>query len=144
MKGHIAAASLKYLNNLAGGHSKSIKLMKKKLKCSEYLKDNRFTKSEVQLLFKLRTRMFPVKMNFKNSHKSDLNCKLCIINVSDQEHQLLCPILKRMIPELSETDIKYQDLFGNIKSQLKFIKIYSKIERIREVLLDSLKPTTIV
>ena len=85
--------------------------------------------------------MFPVKMNFKNNHKSDLNCKLCIINVSDQEHQLSCPILKSMIPELSQTNIKYQDLFGNIESQLKFIKIYTKIERMREVLLENLNLT---
>ena len=50
---HISKAALIYLNDIAANHSKSVKLQKKKLKCANYLKDHRFTKAEVQLLFKL-------------------------------------------------------------------------------------------
>ena len=98
LKHHIATAALQYLNNLADEHSKSIPLKKKKMKCSDYLKDKRFSKSEVQLLFQLRTRMFPVKMNFRGQHKSNLSCKLCRVYSSDQEHQLFCPVIKKFLP----------------------------------------------
>ena len=88
LKLYISKAALKYLNNIAESHSKSIKLKKKKLKCMDYLKDHRFSTAEAQLLFQLRTRMFPVKTNFRTKHKSSLCCEFCRIGISDQEHQL--------------------------------------------------------
>ena len=109
------------------------------MKCSDYLKDKRFSKSEVQLLFQLRTRMFPVKMNFRGQHKSNLSCKLCRVDNSDQEHQLVCPVIKKFLPELIQTDVQYQDLFGDADHQLKFVKLYRKISNKREILLDSLE-----
>ena len=139
IKYHISLAALKYLNNLAEGHSKSIHLKKKKVKCSEYLRDKRFNKSEVQILFQLRTRMFPVKTNFRNQNKTDLSCKLCAINISDQEHQLKCPVLQKFLPELSQTDVKYSDLFANVDKQLKLAKLYVKIAKTREIILEGLQ-----
>ena len=65
VKEKIKKASLIFLNNLANPHSKSENLVKSELKCSIYLKDKRFSASEAQLLFKLRTRMFSVKDNLK-------------------------------------------------------------------------------
>ena len=90
LKIHINNAALKHLNSIADSHSKSIKLKKKKIKCEDYLKDHRFSKSETQLLFQLRTRMFPVKTNFRNKYKLDLSCEFCRVGKSDQEHQLSC------------------------------------------------------
>ena len=77
LKSHISSAALIYLDNLAKEHSKSTPLRKRKLKCAKYLKDVRFSISETQLLFQLRTRMFTVKSNFKNKYKLDQSCELC-------------------------------------------------------------------
>ena len=113
-------------------------LRKGKLKCAKYLKNIRFSISETQLLFQLRTRMFAVKSNFKNKYKVDQSCELCKINESNQEHQLSCPVLIKFLPELSLTNVQYKDLFGNVDKQLKFIKVYSKIARQREIFLERL------
>ena len=135
---HFTSAALKHLNDIAENHSKSIKIKKKKLKCENYLKDYRFSKDEVQLLFKLRTRMFPVKTNFRSKYKLNLACEFCSIGTSDQEHQLSCPVIRNFLPDIVDSNVRYQDLFGNTEKQLQFIKIYTKIARQREVLLESL------
>ena len=56
-----------YLNNIASGHSKSEDLVKNRLVREEYFEDKRFSKSEIELLFALRTRMVPgIKANFSS------------------------------------------------------------------------------
>jgi hypothetical protein len=137
VKSHISIAALNHLNKLAENHSKSRNLMKKEIKCSKYMKDMRFSVTEVQLLFQLRTRMFPVKINFRNNYLN-LSCEYCNLQNCDQEHQLSCHVMKKFIPELTNTKVKYQDLFGSVDKQLSFIKLYTKIARQREILLESL------
>ena len=82
--------------------------------------------------------MFPVKTNFRTKYKLNLCCEFCGIGTSDQEHQLSCPVIIKFLPEIADSKVRYKDLFGNAEKQLKFIKIYTKIERQREVLLESL------
>ena len=138
LKIHTNNAALKHLNSIADSHSKNIKLKKKKIKCEDYLKDHRFSKTEIQLLFQLRTRMFPVKTNFRNKYKLDLSCEFCRVGKSDQEHQLSCPVIMKFLPEVEKSKVRYQDLFGSAEKQLKFVKIYTKVSRQREVLLERL------
>ena len=80
----------------------------------------------------------PVKNNFRTKYKLNLCCEFCGIGISDQEHQLSCPVINKFLPEIADSNVIYQDLFGNAEKQLKFIKIYTKIARQREVLLESL------
>ena len=82
--------------------------------------------------------MFPVKTNFKTKYNSDLSCEFCRIGKSDQEHQLICPVIIKFLPEIENTNVQYKDLFGSEKKQLQFIKVYTKVARQREVLLESL------
>ena len=139
VKAYVTNAALKYLNTLAVDHSKSKNLVKEEMKCSKYLNDERFSVSEVRLLFELRTRMFPVKTNFRHKYSADLNCEYCKIQLCDQKHQLSCSVMKKFVPELTYTSVKYNDLFGSADKQLIFIKLYSKVARQREVLLESLQ-----
>ena len=57
-------AGIQYLNDKAAKHSKSVNLMKSEIKREKYLDDARFSLSDSQLLFKMRTKMLPVKTNF--------------------------------------------------------------------------------
>ena len=51
------------------------------IKCEPYISDERFTVEETRLLFKLRTRMYPAKLNFKNKYKGS---EFCVIEESNQ------------------------------------------------------------
>ena len=48
----------------------------KNLEIQEYFIDTKFNRKEKELLFKLRTRMSDVKLNFRSMHQ-DLKCNLC-------------------------------------------------------------------
>ena len=82
--------------------------------------------------------MYPVKANFKNKYKNDIFCEFCKIEISDQQHQMQCTVIKRFIPELISTKVKYTDLFGNVERQLDFVKLFTKITQQREVLKECL------
>ena len=128
-----------YLNSIAEGHSKTRKLIKSQLKHCDYVTDIRFSVSEVKLMFKLRTRMYPTKGNYKNKYKDkNMNCDICKIQLCTQEHPLKCDVLKQFLPSLENTAIKYEDLFGDVDKQYAFIKLFSKVNEQREILLEAL------
>ena len=88
MKININNAAIKYLNGKAAGHSKSEDLMKTDVVRQKHLDDPRFSVSDIQLLFKIRTRMLPVKTNFPALWKKHVACRMCksCVQVESQEH----------------------------------------------------------
>ena len=138
VKKKIISAALKYLNSLAEGHSKSRPLMKSELVCEKYILDQRLSIQDVQLLFSLRSRMYPVPANYRNQYNGNLKCRLCKMEDSDQEHELTCRLLGKFVPELSTTDVKYSDIFGNVDQQVKATKLYRRIIDKRQYLEETL------
>ena len=118
--------------------------MKRKLKCEAYIRDKRFSIEEVQLLFMLRRRQFPVKRNFRNKYRnSDLLCELCKMEECHEEHLTKCIVLKKFIPELNNTPSPdFEDIFGNVQDQLSIVKVFMKIKRQREILFEALSINT--
>ena len=132
-----------FLSNLKEKHSKLDDIYFDELKQQEYLSDNRLNSHEMKLLFKLRTRMFDCKENFRNQYKQDsfLNCQLCIVASDNQSHLLNCFVLKNSIPDLKNNKIiQYKHLFGTINEQVACIKLIDKVIKIRNILLEKLGP----
>ena len=107
-----------------------------KLSCQDYIKNGNFTNSEVMLLFKLRSRMYKVKSNFKNGNPN-LDCQLGCGEIDEnQQHILLCEkILEKMTYKIDTKN--YVDIFGSKKKQKALIKIFSDMITIRENLLEN-------
>ena len=100
----------------------------------DYLKTNRLNLVEKQLLFNLRTRMIPVKINYRNKHGEDLLCSLCQTHAEEsQEHLLVCP----GILEQSERnyEVNYLDIFGSLDDQVRAVKYWNKVMLIRTIKL---------
>ena len=107
--------------------------MKEKFGCENYIRDPRFSKNEIELLFALRTRTVnDIKRNFPNQFNNSIACDLCQTQVDCQEHLLRCVKLTNIVkvPE----DIKYSDIFGNTEKQIKIVKIFKQLLRTREIL----------
>ena len=107
-----------------------------KIDCKAYLKDWRLSKAKAKLLFKLRTRIYPVKSNFKNNvNQRGIGpyCELCKEEIDDQKHLLKCHVLKMAVPELTNTKVKY--IFGKIDKMITAVKLLKKIGIEREELL---------
>ena len=114
----ISQLASEYLTNLQVKHSKS-KYLHQEAEMKEYLKTDKLSLKEKQLLFKLKVRMTPNKTNFKSKYGNDLSCTLCEDenSVEDLPHLLACPFLVGH-PKLSSkiNSIKTDDIFGNLDS----------------------------
>ena len=96
--------------------------------------DQRFSRSEVELLFALRTRTVrDIKANFPTQYGSNFTCDLCEVAVCCQEHLLSCVRLKANVNIPS--GVCYSDLFRNTDKQLNIVRIFKKLLRTRELLL---------
>ena len=133
---NVEKAAHKYLSIKAAKHSKSENIMKSEKVKEKYLDDKRFTLSETHLLFQLRTRMISVKMNFPSILKDDVACRLCkdSVKIESKAHLLDCTeILKHVdVPN----NIKHEDIFKDTDKQLAATKVFKKIIRQREILMN--------
>ena len=106
------------------------------LKCAPYLENQSISQREAKLLFKLRSRMYQVKCNFKGLYLNNLTCDLCKSAICDQRHLLSCSVLQSLVPELKSTKVKYHHLFGTIDQMVPAIKLFSKIIEQRDEVLQ--------
>ena len=97
--------ALQQLNALKSKHSKSQYLQSSTFKTAGYLIDERFSKSESQLLFRLRSKTLNVKHNFVNQHTNNL-CQTCRLSPETQSDLLQCPEIaqKLKLLNLQEND----------------------------------------
>jgi hypothetical protein len=109
-----------------------------------YLTSGEFSNSQKSILFNLRSSCENnFRDNFHNMNQSNL-CQLCKLAADSQEHALTCIILsKHLSNEDNEvkSNIKYSDLFEDMTSQLKIVKLYQNIIRIKKRLLASVDPS---
>ena len=131
----VTERTLKYLNKIADGHSKSKILVKAKVEREKYLDDPRFSRSDAELLFCLRTRMLDFKMNFSNKYGDDISCRICHVQVECQEHILKCEPLKDKIEV--PNNVVYEDIFKNPDKQLEAVKVIKKMLREREIQMNT-------
>ena len=104
----------------------------------EYLSCEDMTTEEKRLLFKLRISMVQLKANFKNSHRGNLQCEMCDDekSVESQMHLLECQFLTSH-PDLKTVikTVKYGDIFKELPTQIKAVKVWRKIMNIRKIKL---------
>ena len=95
VKTKVKIKHLEYINKLKKSHSKATNLVCTDLNLAEYLKDQRLTTKQKQLLFRLRSRTLDVKQNFKDQHKSPC-CSSCGLFPKTQSHLHQCPELVKI------------------------------------------------
>ena len=85
---------MSYLIELQGKHSKSKSLVYSSV-MQPYLRSNKLSTEIEKFLFKLRTRMFRIKLNFSSLYKNSSLCSLCkdAYTTKNEQHLLVCPIL---------------------------------------------------
>ena len=90
VKESIMKKAFEYLNCKKESHSKMKNINYDNLKMQTYLKsDNTLSNDKKFLLFKLRTRMTKLKMNFKNMYVDQI-CPLCWLHEDSQSHIMEC------------------------------------------------------
>ena len=135
----IEAHAVRCLNNIAENHSKSEQIVDYDFKRKAYFTDRRFSKTDVQLLFALRTKMLDCKTNFQNQYAEDLSCRFCKDNgnIEDEDHILRCTVLNN-----EKYDVKFSDVYGNIDQQYKAVQVYKTVMRRRKVYLEIIQKSS--
>ena len=128
LKCKIKETAMKYLNKIKNSHSKVENINYENLQVQPYLVDTKFTTNEKQLLFRLRTRMTNVKLNFRSSYQ-DLSCNLCASNSLQSDiHLLECETLIDKCSQLrNDIASEYEDIFGSLSEQLSITKLYTSV-----------------
>ena len=85
------------MNTITDGHPKSKILVKPKMVREPYFDDSRFSRSDIELLFSLRTRMLDLKGNFSNKYGLDIACRVFKVQVECKECILKCEVLKENV-----------------------------------------------
>ena len=94
VKSKVKVATFEFLIKIQATKSKSRNIKYNTLELQNYLKPGDFmTIQEKSFIFEVRSRMLPVKFNFKTS-QSDLKCRKCGIDDEDQKHLLTCTALE--------------------------------------------------
>ena len=92
------------------------------------------TKDEIQLIFKLRSRMTETKVNYKGLYDT-YECDLCGEEDESQEHILYCQEIIKRNPNFLEKD-EYEKIFnGNPSEKLKLARIFQQNMNIKETIM---------
>ena len=133
----IKKKSFEYLIKKKDMHSKVEHINFDKLELQKYLKSNSTLDNEEKyFLFKLRTRMTQMKMNYKNNFNV-LKCRLGCTDDEEQKHLFECDVLINNCENLENNmTVEYEDIFSTeISKQVKAIKLLSQIWGIRQKLI---------
>ena len=110
--------------------SKGDNLVYKKISLQKYLKSNSINTSQAKLLFKIRSRMLHVKLNYKNMYKdkpTGFNCAICGNEPESQLHAVTCQKLPKRFKH------PYKSLFSEKESIfVPAICAFEKIWNLRE------------
>ena len=132
----LRVVSRKYLLDLKTQHSK-LKFISDRYEFEPYLLSKNLSTEEKQILFKLRTRMVDVKLNFKTQYGQNLACNFCP-EMESQSHLLTC---KQLTNDIDLEDTEYNDIFQDISKQEKVASIFNRILRKRSTLLKQYSNT---
>lgn len=127
IKGKVKEAAFSYLIELKNQHSKMHMLEYNKLEMQKYLKCKTVTPKSAKTIFKFRTRMSEVKVNFKTRYNNDIQCVIPNCQENDTQKHLLTH-------SDSGNPEKYNDLFSkNPNENLSITKSLEKVLNLRTI-----------
>ena len=106
------------------------------IKIQKYLVCEKLTKEEVQLLFTLRVRSFPVKSNMKNQFLNNMQCRACREPDSVEDEVHLCQYCDSSKYERNFTRLNIDDIYKSLTFQVEFIRVFKLIARKWKLLLE--------
>ena len=137
VKIRIQKSAFEYLLTEKEKQSKIKNIKYKKFQMQKYLKSKLFSNEEIELLNKLRAKMLDVKVNFNTMYKNSVKCSIdgCQLDESQEHMMQTCqPLLDKL--SFKNQNIKYQDLFGSTKRQIRVTQLYSELLEIRADILN--------
>ena len=135
----VRSAAFNYYMKKKADLSKLNEVEYKSLEIQPYLTNKMFNNEEINLLYSMRSRCHPSKLNFRKFHAKNLKCTFGCDSFEDQKHnfQSCNPILSQM---KSKHNGKYEDIFGKVCEQKNAISEFIKIETVRKEMKEQILP----
>ena len=105
-----------------------------------YLKNEYLKLEEKKLTFRIRNRMFDVKMNFRKKYGDDMKCRLCKETDESQSHLFSCTevLIDKHIKNSLEGNT-YNNLFStNLDTQAHMLYVFQRILKLRSRILKNI------
>ena len=140
LKAKSKECAFKELIEKAKSHTKIREDIYTNLDGAMHYNNSRFTPDVSNLIFRLRTRTFMVKNNFRNNYRNtNTLCPLCEEHNDDQDHLLQC--CKILAEYKRKITCKMDDIYSNNESILfTAAQTINDLVEIRNSLLDSADP----
>ena len=138
VKEKVKKCAFEFLLQIKESHSKLSNIRYDDFKMQDYLADSSFNLREKQLLFRLRSRTFEAKANFRNRYQNNLQCDLCGTCPEQTQKHILedCDYIISNCADVAENiTAEHDDIYRDKSKQLAVTRLYSKIEDIRNALL---------
>ena len=132
LKTAIKEKAFERLIGIKENHSKVKHLSYSNLEMQNYLKSNRVkpTKSEIQTIFEMRSRVTDVKLNFRGKYEN-LECRVCKSNEESQKHVYECNEIMK-IRKIKNQKIEYEMIFKeNVRKQVQIAKDFLENMKIK-------------
>ena len=139
VRSKVFQAAFTFLLDQQQTHSKIRNIKYKQLELQTYLHSPIFSRKEVELLFRLRSRTVPgIKTDFSELYKPDLSCPVCGLHPDTLPALLTCPVLKaELLTTADYSQIQHDDIFSSdILKQNAVTKIYIQLLEKREKILN--------
>ena len=137
----VQKAGFQFLSSEKSKMSKVMSVQHESLSLQEYFLPSFMNIQEAKMLFRIRSRMVDVKMNFKNKY-SDTLCPVCkTVGINDsQEHVLECAQLLKNQNILANSDVLYVHIFeSDIKKQTTALRMFNVLWDERKEILKTEK-----
>ena len=122
------------------GLSKIVDIRYDTLKIQEYLKNKNFNSEERYLLYSLRSRSHPSKLNYRKMNSGDLRCSLGCLDDENQGHIFeKCPFLKTKEEQISLEYI-FMDHIRQKEAIIKILRIEKERLKLKEALQSQPEP----
>ena len=131
------AAFSNYLNLKEDSKKKLKDLHYEKLQIQPYLLSSQLTFKQKQLLYSLRSKCYPARMNFKKLNKGNLRCRFKCDSEETQDHifENCGPIQARISYPVN---VNLNQIFGSLDDQHKVINCLTTIDHVRKLMIDIL------
>ena len=135
------AAFKEYLTLKEDSRKKLNNLHYEELIIQPYLASSQFSLDEKQLLYSLRSKCYPAKMNFKKLNKGNLGCRFLCDSEETHNHFFDdCGPIRARIRNSFPVHVNLNNIFGSIQDQIEVIKYLSKIDNVRKQMIEDILP----
>ena len=138
IKGKVSKAAFKEYIYLKEKCEKKLKYMKyTKFAIQPYLTSKKLSMEEKKLLFSLRSKCYPAKMNSRKQFKGNTQCSLKCRTDETQDHIFEhCDPIRTKIGH----NIKLSEIYGTLDDQIRVVRTLLEIDRMRKTLKDKILP----